>query len=68
MFATAEWRGQLCDSASCSRLVVVDLTRDNIFTSLAQVQEELAGTVLKLSPDNLPPNKYQVPLLSAGRE
>jgi len=67
MFATAEGRGQLCDSASCARLVVVHLARDNIFTSLAQVQEELAGAVLELAPDNLPP-KYQVPFLSAGSE
>jgi len=67
MFATAEGRAQLCDSASCSRLVVVHLARDNIFSSLAQVQEELAGAVLELAPDNLP-NKYQVPFLSAGSE
>jgi hypothetical protein len=65
MVATAEWRGQLCDSASCSRLLVVHLARDNIFTSLAQVQEKLAGAVLELAPDNLPP-KYKVPFLSAG--
>jgi len=67
MFATAEGRAQLCESASCSRLVVVHLARDNIFSSLAQVQEELAGAVLELAPDNLP-SKYQVPFLSAGRE
>jgi len=67
MFATAEGRAQLCDSASCKRLVVVHLARDNVFTSLTQVQEELAGTVLELAPDDLPP-KYQVPFLSAGKE
>jgi len=67
MFATAEGRAQLCDSASCSRLVVVHLARDNTFTSLSQVQEELAGPILELAPDNLP-NKYQVPFLSAGSE
>ena len=59
LFATAEGRTQLCDSASCARLVVVHLARDSNFTSLSQVQEELAGTVLELAPDNLPP-KYQV--------
>eukprot|EP00092_Neocalanus_flemingeri_P003266 GFUD01003497.1.p1 GENE.GFUD01003497.1~~GFUD01003497.1.p1 ORF type:complete len:665 (+),score=233.31 GFUD01003497.1:1632-3626(+) len=67
MFATAEGRAQLCDSASCSRLVVVHLARDNTFSSLVQVQEELAGPVLELAPDNLP-SKYQVPFLSAGSE
>ena len=67
LFATAEGRTQLCDSASCARLVVVHLARDNMFTSLSQVQEELAGTVLELAPDNLPP-KYQVPFLTAGAE
>jgi len=67
LFATAEGRTQLCDSASCARLVVVHLARDSNFTSLSQVQEELAGTVLELAPDNLPP-KYQVPFLTAGAE
>ena len=67
MFATAEGRTQLCDSANCARLVVVHLARDNNFSSLSQVQEELAGTVLQLAPDNLPAN-YQVPFLSAGAE
>jgi len=67
MFATAEGRAQLCDSASCSRLVVVHLARDNTFSSLTQVQEELAGPVLELAPDNLPA-KYKVPFLSAGSE
>ena len=67
MFATAEGRTQLCDSASCSRLVVVHLARENNFSSLSQVQDELAGTVLQLAPDNLPAN-YQVPFLSAGAE
>jgi len=67
MFATAEGRRQLCDSASCSRLVVIHLARDNTFVSLAQVQEELGGAVLELAPDNLPSN-YQVPFLSAGNE
>jgi len=67
LFATAEGRTQLCDSASCARLVVVHLARDSNFTSLSQVQEELAGTVLELAPDNLPA-KYQVPFLTAGAE
>jgi len=67
LFATAEGRIQLCDSASCARLVVVHLARDSNFTSLSQVQEELAGTVLELAPDNLPA-KYQVPFLTAGAE
>ena len=34
---------------------------------LTQVQDELAGTVLELAPDNLPA-KYQVPFLTAGAE
>ena len=68
LFATAEGRSQLADSASCARLVVVHLARENTFTSLTQVQEELAGTVLELAPDNLPA-KYQVPFLTqAGAE
>ena len=37
LFATAEGRTQLCDSASCSRLVVVHLARDQSFSSLTQV-------------------------------
>ena len=54
-------------SASCSRLVVGHLARDNIFSSLAQVREELAGAVSELASDKLP-NKYQVPFFSAGSE
>ena len=67
MFSTAEGRSQLADSASCARLVVVHLARDNTFTSLTQIQDELAGTVLELAPDNLPA-RYQVPFLTAGAE
>lgn len=67
MFATAEGRSSLCESASCSRLVVIHLARNNTFTNLIQVQEELAGHVLDLAPDNLPSN-YKVPFLSAGQE
>jgi len=67
LFSTAEGRQQLCNSASCRRLVVVHLARDNTFNDLNQVKEELAGTVLELAPDDLPP-KYQVPFLSAGAE
>merc|ERR1719418_456956 len=49
------------------RVVVVHLARDNTFASLTQVQDELAGTVLELAPDNLPA-RYQVPFLTAGAE
>ena len=50
----AVFRTQLCHSAGAGRLVVVHLARDNTFASLTQVQDELAGTVLELAPDNLP--------------
>ena len=68
LFASAEGRSQLCDSAGpCARLVVVHLGRSNTFASLEQVQEELGGYVLELSPSSLPLS-YQVPFLSAGAE
>ena len=68
LFASAEGRAQLCDSAGpCARLVVVHLGRGCSFTSLEQVQEELAGHVVELAPPSLPPG-YQVPFLSAGAE
>lgn len=51
---SAVFRTQLCHSAGAGRLVVVHLARDNTFASLTQVQDELAGTVLELAPDNLP--------------
>ena len=67
MFATAEGRRQLCDSASCARLIVVHLGRDASFTSLDQVQSELSSHVLDFSPQNLPAG-FKVPFLSAGSD
>ena len=68
LFASAEGRAQLCESAGpCARLVVVHLGRQHSFASLNQVQEELGGYVLELAPPSLP-SGYQVPFLSAGAE
>jgi len=67
MFATAEGRRQLCDSANCKRLVVVHLGRDSTFKSIEEIQNELSSHILDFSPPDLPPG-YKVPFLSAGGE
>ena len=67
MFATAEGRRQLADSANCQRLLVVHLGRDATFTSLEEIQNELSPHILDFSPSDLP-SGYKVPFLSAGAE
>ena len=67
MFATAEGRRQLADSASCQRLIVVHLGRDASFSSLETVQSELSPHILEFCPPDLPIG-YKVPFLSAGNE
>ena len=67
MFATAEGRRQLAESANCQRLVVVHLGRDASFSSIEQIQNELSAHVLEFSPPDLPAG-YKVPFLSAGGE
>ena len=67
MFATAEGRQQLCDSASCRRLIVVHLGRDATFSTLDQIQTELSSHVLEFSPTDLPAG-YKVPFLSTGND
>ena len=67
MFATAEGRQQLCDSASCKRLIVVHLGRDATFSTLDQIQTELSPHVLDFSPTGMP-SGYKVPFLSTGND
>ena len=67
MFATAEGRRQLCDSADCQRMIVVHLGRDASFSTIEQIQTELSPHILEFCPSDLPPG-YKVPFLSAGAE
>nr|SVE75013.1 EOG090X02SD [Daphnia dolichocephala] len=67
LFASAEGRRQLADSAKFQRLIVVHLGRDHKFDTLDSVQTELAGIVSSLQPQGLPPNT-QIPFLSLGAQ
>jgi hypothetical protein len=54
LFATAEGRRQLCDTANTQRLIVVHLGRDAAFSTLKAVQEELSPHILEFAPPDLP--------------
>jgi hypothetical protein len=54
LFATAEGRRQLCETASAQRLVVVHLGRNAAFSTLEAIQDELSSHVLEFAPPDLP--------------
>lgn len=67
MFGTTAGREKLAESASASRLVVVHLCRDQTYTSLSAIQDELSAKVMELAPSRLPSNS-KVPFLSVGED
>ncbi|CAL4094377.1 unnamed protein product, partial [Meganyctiphanes norvegica] len=67
MFGNPAGREKLAESASASRLIVVHLCRDQTYTSLSSIQDELSTKVMELAPSRLPSNT-KVPFLSVGED
>lgn len=59
MFKSRDGRSQFAYDAQFQRLVLILLGREHHFENLEIVQTDLADFVLRLQPNDLPPN-YQV--------
>ncbi|KAH8279631.1 hypothetical protein KR018_011141 [Drosophila ironensis] len=65
LFATPAGRKKLQESANYQRLAVVTLHRDQVYSSLEEVKEELGDSIKNLSPAGL---TGQIPYLSLGSD
>ncbi|CAH1268157.1 METTL13 [Branchiostoma lanceolatum] len=67
LFATDKGRGHLAGTAGFRRLVVVSLQREHPYETMAEIQKELSGKIMELSPPGFN-RKIQVPFLSVGAD